>query len=248
MKIEYALPITGLIHLAGFGIWGSKFLASQARTELLKLLHGQAPRMNWTRDELLVALNLYHKLTFGQMHSRQPAIMALAEKLGRGPNSLAMKLCNFASLDPALKMRGIKDCLELARWTGRSGRSFTRIWLKLLRLARRRSANYSDADEGSEVEVTPKDGVRIRKVPAGPTEIKTTVKMRRGQEYFRQAVLNNFGGAVESVALPSRATHCLSQSTISRRSRRLAGFPHHLRNDSVVVATPTSDPFLPHNR
>jgi len=58
-------------------------------------------RMNWTRDELLVALNLYHKLTFGQMHSRQPAIMALAEKLGRGPNSLAMKLCNFASLDPA---------------------------------------------------------------------------------------------------------------------------------------------------
>jgi len=62
----------------------------------------------WTRDELLVALNLYHKLTFGQLHARQPAIVALAEKLERGSNSVAMKLCNFASLDPALKLRGIK--------------------------------------------------------------------------------------------------------------------------------------------
>ena len=62
----------------------------------------------WTSDELLVALNFYHKLTFGQLHARQPAIIALAEKLGRSSNSVAMKLCNFASLDPALKLRGIK--------------------------------------------------------------------------------------------------------------------------------------------
>ena len=54
---------------------------------------------------MLVALNLYHKLTFGQLHARQPVIIALAEKLGRGANSVAMKLCNFASLDPALKLR-----------------------------------------------------------------------------------------------------------------------------------------------
>ena len=65
-------------------------------------------RKKWTREELLVALNLYHKLTFGQLHARQSVIVALAEKLGRGANSVAMKLCNFASLDPALKLRGIK--------------------------------------------------------------------------------------------------------------------------------------------
>jgi hypothetical protein len=67
-----------------------------------------AAGQRWTRDELLVALNLYHKLTFGQLHARNPAIIALAEKLGRGANSVAMKLCNFASLDPALALRGIK--------------------------------------------------------------------------------------------------------------------------------------------
>ena len=65
-------------------------------------------RKSWTREELLVALNLYHKLTFGQLHSRNPAIIALAGKLGRGANSLAMKLSNFAALDPVQQLRGIK--------------------------------------------------------------------------------------------------------------------------------------------
>ena len=51
------------------------------------------------------------------------------------------------------------------------------------------------ADEGSEIEVLPKEGVRVRKrPPAGPTEVMSEVKLRRGQEYFRDAVLNNFGG------------------------------------------------------
>ena len=68
-------------------------------------------RKKWVRDELLTALNLYHKLTFGQLHARNPVIIAFAEKLGRGANSLAMKLSNFASLDPALKLRGIKGAL-----------------------------------------------------------------------------------------------------------------------------------------
>jgi hypothetical protein len=30
-----------------------------------------AAGIRWTRDELLVALNLYHKLNFGQLDSRQ---------------------------------------------------------------------------------------------------------------------------------------------------------------------------------
>lgn len=63
---------------------------------------------SWTRDELLVTLNLYHKLPFGKFHARNPAIIALAEKLGRGANSVVVKLHNFASLDPSLQLRGIR--------------------------------------------------------------------------------------------------------------------------------------------
>jgi hypothetical protein len=65
-------------------------------------------RKSWTRDELLVVLNVYHKLTFGQLDHRNPVIVELAKRLGRTPGSVSMKLCNLASFDPILKLRGIK--------------------------------------------------------------------------------------------------------------------------------------------
>jgi putative restriction endonuclease len=37
----------------------------------------------WTRDQLLIVLNLYHKLRFGQFDSRQRVIIDLAARLGR---------------------------------------------------------------------------------------------------------------------------------------------------------------------
>lgn len=50
-------------------------------------------------------------------------------------------------------------------------------------------------DQACDLEVLPKEGVRVRKrPPAGPTEVLASVKLGRGQEYFRDAVLNNFGG------------------------------------------------------
>ncbi|MFN2475341.1 MAG: hypothetical protein ABR526_03250 [Chthoniobacterales bacterium] len=62
----------------------------------------------WSRDELVVAMNLYCKLPFGQLHERNPVIIQLASKLHRTSGSVAMKLCNFASLDPVQQARGIK--------------------------------------------------------------------------------------------------------------------------------------------
>jgi putative restriction endonuclease len=48
------------------------------------------PRIRWTKDQLLVVLNLYHKLRFGQFHERQPVIIDLAKRLGRTPGAVAM--------------------------------------------------------------------------------------------------------------------------------------------------------------
>jgi hypothetical protein len=44
-----------------------------------------AARNRWTRDQLLIVLNLYHKLRFGQLDSRQPVIIDLANRMGRTP-------------------------------------------------------------------------------------------------------------------------------------------------------------------
>jgi putative restriction endonuclease len=172
----------------------------------------------WTRTELLVALNLYHKLTFGQLHARQPAIVALAGKLGRGVNSLAMKLCNFASLDPALKLRGIRG-LEGASALDRS------VWAEFHAHLEEAVPASEDAlrhlfgaDDNSDLEVIPKEGIRVHKRPPnGPSQVIGDTKLRRGQEYFRDAVLNNFGGCCGVTGLAVRelliASHILPWGT-----------------------------------
>jgi len=51
----------------------------------------------WSRDELILALNLYLKLPFGKLHSRTPEIIYLAAIIDRTAGSVAMRLNNFAS-------------------------------------------------------------------------------------------------------------------------------------------------------
>lgn len=165
----------------------------------------------------MVALNLYHKLSFGQLHARNPAIIEFAQKLGRGPNSLAMKLCNFASLDPVLRLRRIKG-LEGASSLDRS------IWTEYhANLQESVPAGESavcalfGVTEKNSLEVLPQQGVRIRKRPSdGTTETVRTAKFRRGQDYFRQVVLNNFGGRCGITGLGIRellvASHMLPWS------------------------------------
>ncbi len=62
----------------------------------------------WTREELILAINLYCKLPFGRLHRNNPEIIHLAKLIGRTNSSVAYKLVNFASLDPSLQARGIK--------------------------------------------------------------------------------------------------------------------------------------------
>ena len=73
-------------------------------------------------------------------------------------------------------------------------------------------------DESGELEVLPKEGIRVRKrPPTGPTETTANVKQRRGQDYFRDAVLNNFGGRCGVTQLAVRellvASHILPWGT-----------------------------------
>ena len=55
-----------------------------------------------------MVINLYYKLPFGRLHSRNPEVINLSSLVGRTANSVAYKLVNFASLDPAQQARGIK--------------------------------------------------------------------------------------------------------------------------------------------
>jgi putative restriction endonuclease len=65
-----------------------------------------AAKNGWTRNQLLIAFNLYCQMPFGKMHSGNPEIIKYAEVIGRTPSALAMKLTNIASLDPAITSTG----------------------------------------------------------------------------------------------------------------------------------------------
>lgn len=60
----------------------------------------------WVRQQLLVAFSLYVRLPFGRLHARNPDIIQHTMLMGRTPSSLAMKLTNIASLDPAITSTG----------------------------------------------------------------------------------------------------------------------------------------------
>jgi predicted restriction endonuclease len=54
------------------------------------------------------------------------------------------------------------------------------------------------SDDRREIDFLHRDKVRLEpskvlNAPTGPTEVKTTVKVRRGQQFFRQSILNAYG-------------------------------------------------------
>lgn len=143
-----------------------------------------------------------------------------------------MKLCNFASLDPALRLRGIKglagaSALDRATW-----HDFHADLNEVAPATEIAVRTLFGANENSELEVIPKIGVRVRRLPpTGSTEALATVRQqRRGQEYFRAAVINNSGGLCCVTRLGAReplvASHiCLGgviPSTVSMCATALA--------------------------
>ena len=65
-----------------------------------------SPSVKWTQPHTLAAFHLYTLLPFGKLHRGTPEIQQLAAWEDRTPSSVAMKLVNFASLDPQIMASG----------------------------------------------------------------------------------------------------------------------------------------------
>jgi hypothetical protein len=88
-------------------------------------------RSNWTREELIIAFNLYCRIPFGRIHIRNPQIVELARVLGRTPSAVSWKLANFARLDPSLQGRSISGATHGAKLEEAVWREFNENWDKL---------------------------------------------------------------------------------------------------------------------
>lgn len=158
----------------------------------------KASSVRWTREHALIALNLYGKLLFGQFHHNNPLIMDVASRMGRTPSSLAMKLSNLASLDPVQRARGIRGLSGASKQDREMWVEFRANLNELAPESEQLLHDLFTNDNDREVDFLERDKVRLEpstKVvsPSGPTETIASVRVRRGQQFFRQTVLNAYG-------------------------------------------------------
>ena len=62
---------------------------------------------NWTKEQTIVALNVYCKIPFKNSSAHHPMIKDFANLIGRTPAALNLKIGNLGSFDPVLKEQGI---------------------------------------------------------------------------------------------------------------------------------------------
>lgn len=154
----------------------------------------------WSREEMILVLNLYLKLPFGQMDARNPAVIELAGIMGRSANAVALRLVNYAACDPLLKKRGVAGMAH-------GGRKCQDIWKEFVH-DRERLVFESEQILAGREKTTVEDKYKtvLSTLPSGlvgQTRVRE-VKTRVNQSVFRQMVLANYGGrcALTGMDLP----------------------------------------------
>lgn len=143
----------------------------------------------WTRDELVLAINLYCKLPFGKMHKGTPEIIKFAQLIGRTPSSIALKLGNFASFDPTLKERGIKGASNASKLDKKIWDEFYNNWDAALIASEQllAKAKHTTIEKLNKVEA-------IETIKQGKDK-ERLVKTRVNQSIFRTVVLATYNNS-----------------------------------------------------
>lgn len=136
----------------------------------------------WTRDELILALDLYFRLPFGRLNRTTPEVIELAYLIGRTNNSVALRLVNFAACDPVI--------IESGRTGMPGGVSICKpIWDEFLD---RKEDLFFEAQQikAKLLHSSIEDIVGITKTDLIGKDKQAFVKQRVNQDAFRSMILN----------------------------------------------------------
>ena len=136
----------------------------------------------WSRDDLVLAFNLYCRIPFGRMHERNPDVIKLAGLLGRTHGAVSYKLANLAHLDPSLQARGIRGASHGAQADKDIWDEFASDGAGLAFESERLLAERTGRDIEKTIEVSDISAIQGR-------ERETLVRTRVNQSYFRRMVL-----------------------------------------------------------
>jgi len=194
-----------------------------------------AERRAWSHEELLVVFRLYCRTPFGRLHRLNPEIIELAHQIERTPDAVAMKACNFASLDPQQRARSITALRNVSRADRQLWEAFAQNSEAIAEKAEAAYAaliGYGLYDYLPELGLTQEPASRIvksgqepvhtqPKLPEGPTETEIIARARRVQSFFRAAVLAayDYRCALTGLAVPDllNASHIIPWSTDQKR-------------------------------
>lgn len=158
-----------------------------------------ATRDNWSREEHILAFNLYSQIPFGTIHERNPKIQELAKLIGRRVGAVSRKLANFSRLDPFLQQRGIKGLTHGAKGEEEVWNEFAKHPETLAFASEKLRADR----EGKSVEAIAQ--IETDDLPPPGKERDAIVRVRVNQSFFRRRVLSayNFRCCVTGLSVRS---------------------------------------------
>ena len=140
----------------------------------------------WSREETILAFELYCRTPFGKISQGNPGIIELARLLGRTPGSVGLKMHNLAHYDPELQKRNVTAMAHGSKLDGEVFAEFSRDWTNLSYQAQIIRARMQDKDISEVIDLGD-----IDEIPAGRYREKM-MRTRVGQYFFRMTVLNSY--------------------------------------------------------
>lgn len=154
--------------------------------------------IKWTREETILAFDLYCRLPYSKISSANTDVKELAVLLERTPGSVELKMRNLAHFDPELLRRNVVAMPHGSKLDAEIWEEFNSNWEELCFQARRILAKLKN--EKIELPVLASE---IETLPEGETR-ERLVKNRIGQYFFRMAVLNSYDNrcCITGLAVP----------------------------------------------
>lgn len=144
----------------------------------------------WTHEQLKLAFHLYCQLPFGKLDKGNKEVIGLAKLIGRTPSAVALKLVNFASLDPMLSARGIKGMGNTSALDREIWHQFHSDWEGLASESENIRRNLM-AEQGI-VEIVEVDQSDFSDFTGETRQVIREQRIK--QDFFRKAVLSSYRG------------------------------------------------------
>lgn len=148
----------------------------------------------WTKEETILAFDLYCKTPFSKIGKSNRDIIMLAELIGRTPSSVGLKMANLASFDPTLSARHVKGMSNASKLDKEVFEEFSKDWEGLSYQAELIKSRITKKIDYVDLDIDLPNGV--------DREIQS--KQRVGQYFFRSVVLSAYGNkcCVTGLSIP----------------------------------------------